>query len=151
MIDNPYKPPESSTGEFSLAPFRGVFFAINFSTAVFFARVCVLSLFVAESPVQWLGGLVFLPTFAAYALCEWLAIIRKNRKAERNLGYINVVCSALCGFALVSTVGEVVFSNEPPDLRFLLWFTSIGFTLTVYLATSGWCRLLWARNTFPVG
>ena len=150
-IENPYEPPKAAShvaGE-RWNRLRGAFFAIDFVAAVLLTVSCVISVAAPESPFQFLGAIMSSLPVILYAVCEWLAFYHRKHSVERKLGYVNLGFAALAGFAVVTTIGEVIMSDEPTSLQFLFWFTLIGCVITAHLALSGWCRLQWTAGSSP--
>ncbi|PHR90409.1 MAG: hypothetical protein COA78_35405 [Blastopirellula sp.] len=126
--------------EFNLIRFA--IFVLNFAVSAFVVILCIVES-VEYDPVP---NLICSVPFTIYALCEWIAVYRKDRVIERRLGWANLAFAAFVGFGLVTNVGEALMFDPDLDVIFLAWFALIGTTLVTYLAFSGWMRLRWTRK-----
>ncbi len=146
---NPYASPrEPQLGPTTNS--RGIadilFFAINFSIAIFLIVSFVSSILISDNlptnPIALVSGLVASIPVSVYALAELIGFIHKNRSIEVGLGVANFLCACLVGFAMVANVVEALSSERLHSAgSFLIVFVPISSLVCVYLFLSSRNRL----------
>ena len=145
VMDHPLSTPSMAVDAHATSDTRQLvdtlIFAINFATAILLFVACFISVFAADSPFSFIGGLFTALPVAGYALAEWLCWYRRRRWLYRPMGTLNLLLSLFFVFGLVSNVGESVKNEGSADPIFIV-VVGLGFGLiATYLGFCGWRRL----------
>jgi hypothetical protein len=108
---------------------------------MFLIYACIESVLDPVSVFALMGGVIFFLPILLYALGEWAAFFRSNRRIERQLGFLNLVGAGFVAFGIITNVGEAIIYRFPIEATWLLSFLLIGFTLFAYLALCGVFRI----------
>ncbi len=146
--DNPYQPPEASTGRRvdsrntqSIA--RTVFFVGNCAVAVLFMIACIVAVAQSTSPYSFLGGILFFPVAAGAAITEWRVWHRRKHTLEKVLGGLCVGVSALTMFGVIANVAEALQSSRPNGFE---WFVMMGIIVACYFGACGVWRIWFSKS-----
>ena len=121
---------------------RTLFFIINFTGAILFMMACVVAVGQAASPFSFLGGIMFFPPAATFAIAEWVAWYRRRYVLEKVLGGLCLGLCAFSAFGVVVNVGEALLSSWPSGFE---WFVVIGLAIASYFGVCGVYRLWYRR------
>src|SRR5688572_1194455 len=134
-----------------MVPWRTVFVAINFSAAVLFVIMCLVSvgesLAGGGSPFAFVGGVCFIWPALALGVCEWFLHVRSVRSLERPLGVVCGLVGGLAIFVFISNAAEATVKGGSPGILFWLGFGAVCFAIAAYGLWCCWLRV--RRRTFP--
>lgn len=100
----------------------------------------------AGTPYAYLGALLLIPIVAAVALVTFYSVDRRSLSATRALVWLHFAGAALLTFGAIANVGELVLSDEPVDIQFVVVLVAICSGLMGCLFASGVIFLRWQRQ-----
>ncbi len=108
--------------------------------------LCIAGILNPATPFVLLGAVFAMPQGVFFGVLLFISIFRRSEGVSFGVAVLYFLAAGLAAFGMVTNVGEALLDDAPGKWMFLLVFSVVGLSITVYAVFCGVLHLRWYRR-----